>query len=261
LASPLIFIPIILWKPTPTVQRTFPSPQEWKHRSIIPPIVNNKKQPQSPQEEHISATTTLDENKESFSYQQPLSPSFEEEKHPLNKKKKHVEYHLVFSSGCSPYQNWQSYAFFYHAHKSGQPGNITRIVSGCSPKQRKKLQQVHQMTVQTISSRFHIHFTPEYSRIKPGVKYKYFNKPFGMKHWMEHALGYPHNTTTETTGENAAQVNHSSAVWIREQMDHGSQLISFASQRYSKKRISLVDIAYQNSGQIRGWATLFSNRT
>jgi hypothetical protein len=27
------------------------------------------------------------------------------------------------------------------------------------------------------------------------VEYKYFNKPFGVKHWMEHVLGYPKDTS------------------------------------------------------------------
>ena len=40
--------------------------------------------------------------------------------------------------------------------------------------------------------RFQIHFTPDYSRImgQEKEKYVYFNKPFGMKHWMEHKLGF-----------------------------------------------------------------------
>lgn len=41
--------------------------------------------------------------------------------------------------------------------------------------------------------RFHLHLTPEYSRIKKGVNFKYFNKPYGMLHWMQFALGYPNN--------------------------------------------------------------------
>lgn len=41
----------------------------------------------------------------------------------------------------------------------------------------------------------HLHITPDFSRIPKKKKgsYKYFNKPFGVLHWMEKALGYPEN--------------------------------------------------------------------
>jgi peptidyl serine alpha-galactosyltransferase len=41
----------------------------------------------------------------------------------------------------------------------------------------------------------HLHLTPDYSRIPKKTRgtFKYFNKPFGVRHWMEHALGYPDN--------------------------------------------------------------------
>mmetsp|Transcript_13824 Transcript_13824/g.19930 ORF Transcript_13824/g.19930 Transcript_13824/m.19930 type:complete len:237 (-) Transcript_13824:9-719(-) len=39
--------------------------------------------------------------------------------------------------------------------------------------------------------RFHLHLTPNYANAKRGVNFKYFNKPFGLRHWMENALGYP----------------------------------------------------------------------
>lgn len=43
-----------------------------------------------------------------------------------------------------------------------------------------------------MSERFLIHFTPHFSGVKDEngeVKgdYKYFNKPFGLKHWLEHS--------------------------------------------------------------------------
>jgi hypothetical protein len=41
----------------------------------------------------------------------------------------------------------------------------------------------------------HLHQTPDFSNIpkKEKKKFKYFNKPYGVRHWMEHALGYPEN--------------------------------------------------------------------
>jgi hypothetical protein len=104
-----------------------------------------------------------------------------------------VEYHVVFSTGCSAFQDWQSYVFFYHAMAKGQPGTVTRIASGCSPRDQKTLQRLfdEQVAPMAPNGRFRIHFTPDYSRVKRGAPYKYFNKPFGMKHWMENALGFP----------------------------------------------------------------------
>ena len=45
---------------------------------------------------------------------------------------------------------------------------------------------------------FYIHFTPDYSRVVPNDSYKYFNKPFGLLHWLQHGLGLGGNTTTTT---------------------------------------------------------------
>jgi hypothetical protein len=44
---------------------------------------------------------------------------------------------------------------------------------------------------------FHIHFTPDFSRLHlaDGRPYKYMNKPYGLRHWFEHALGLGPNTT------------------------------------------------------------------
>ena len=94
------------------------------------------------------------------------------------------EYHVIFSTGCSRSQDWQSYVFFYHAQKSGQLGTITRIASGCTHQQKRDLTSYHNQKIRTISPRFKIHFTPDYSNVRKDADYKYFNKPFGVKHWM-----------------------------------------------------------------------------
>lgn len=41
-------------------------------------------------------------------------------------------FHIAFSTGCSPRQDWQSYATFFSAEKVHQPGTLTRIASGCT---------------------------------------------------------------------------------------------------------------------------------
>eukprot|EP00542_Grammatophora_oceanica_P020431 CAMPEP_0194039796 /NCGR_PEP_ID=MMETSP0009_2-20130614/11893_1 /TAXON_ID=210454 /ORGANISM="Grammatophora oceanica, Strain CCMP 410" /LENGTH=538 /DNA_ID=CAMNT_0038682743 /DNA_START=101 /DNA_END=1717 /DNA_ORIENTATION=- len=110
------------------------------------------------------------------------------------------EYHVIFSTGCSTFQDWQSYVFFYHAWKSGQQGNVTRVASGCSDKDAETLRTLFKEQIEIMApGRFHLHLTPDYSRIKPKVNFKYFNKPFGTRHWMENALGFPDKPLNEDT--------------------------------------------------------------
>lgn len=102
-------------------------------------------------------------------------------------------YHLVFSTSCSPFQDWQSYVFFYFAWKVKQPGDITRIASGCSPEKEKELRDFHEKHIVPFSDRFHLHFTPDYSLISGKPPFKYYNKPFSIRHWMENVMGFPDN--------------------------------------------------------------------
>jgi len=110
-----------------------------------------------------------------------------------------VEYHIVFSTGCSLYQDWQSFVFFYQAMVVKQPGTVTRIVSGCDKEDQATLQTIFDEQIRPMEpERFKIHFTPDYSDIKGGTeKFVYFNKPFGMKHWLENALGFPDRPLNE----------------------------------------------------------------
>lgn len=102
-----------------------------------------------------------------------------------------ARYHVVFSTDCSPYQHWQSYLVFYTAIKVQQTGHVTRIASGCSPDEEVAMRKWFQQSVQVLSTRFHLHLTPKFSTILDDQgnilgDYKFFNKPFGLKHWMEH---------------------------------------------------------------------------
>jgi hypothetical protein len=97
-------------------------------------------------------------------------------------------YHMLFSTSCEDQQNWESWVFFYHAYKVKQPGNITRIASGCTDPQANKIKDFHQKFVKRLSESFHLHLTPDYSRLKlekEKFPYKYMNKPYGLRHWME----------------------------------------------------------------------------
>lgn len=73
-----------------------------------------------------------------------------------------------------------------------QPGNVTRIVSGCSEEQEAEMKILHQEQIAIMSDRFRIHFTPEFGKVE-GRNWqttKYWNKPFGVKHWLENVFGY-----------------------------------------------------------------------
>ncbi len=105
-------------------------------------------------------------------------------------------YHTIFSTGCSIFQDWQSYVFFYHVMRSEQEGHVTRIASGCNVAERQQLQKMFNKEISVMRPEIHhLHQTPDFSLVpkKDPKKFKYFNKPFGVRHWMEHALGYPDN--------------------------------------------------------------------
>ena len=100
----------------------------------------------------------------------------------------HPMYFMVFSTSCSPFQNWQAMAFFYFAKKVNQPGNVTRLVSGCTTEQAAALEKVHAEKIVPLNPGFQMHITPDF-----GVKdnQKYWNKPNGLLDWMENELGFP----------------------------------------------------------------------
>jgi len=137
-------------------------------------------------------------------------------------------FHIVFSTGCNAFQDceflWrlgskhlenirmlvvgltlsvvttlllrtgQSYVFFYQVYQSGQKGDVTRVASGCTPEDAETLTAVFRDQIQTMlpvgDDRFHLHLTPDFSKTA-GYDYKFFNKPFGLTHWMKHGLGFP----------------------------------------------------------------------
>lgn len=104
-------------------------------------------------------------------------------------------YHIIFSTDCSDYQHWQSYLLFYSAYKIKQKGYVTRIASGCSDAEQNEEQAWHDKHIQnSLNSKFKIHFTPKFSTVlngdeTTGKDYKFFNKPFGLRHWMENGEG------------------------------------------------------------------------
>lgn len=105
-------------------------------------------------------------------------------------------YHLIFSTDCSEFQHWQSYLLFHSALKVQQPGTVTRIASGCTDDEKIRLQEWHKEHISSVmGERFMIHFTPHFSGVKGENgetvgDYKFFNKPFGLRHWLENAIGF-----------------------------------------------------------------------
>jgi hypothetical protein len=89
------------------------------------------------------------------------SLSLSDELHPPK-----PSYHVIFSTGCSSAQNWQSYFFFYHALAIQQPGNVTRIASGCTAQQAIELYHFHERYMQRMSQNVLLHFTPDYPTLR-----------------------------------------------------------------------------------------------
>ena len=99
------------------------------------------------------------------------------------------EHYMTFSTACSASQNWQSFMFFYYAHKVSQPGYVIRIASGCSQQQKDEVLKFHKQAISKLSNKFSVHFTPDFSKIS-NDNYKYYNKPFGIQHWLQYGLKY-----------------------------------------------------------------------
>ncbi|KAL7579908.1 hypothetical protein ACA910_004913 [Epithemia clementina (nom. ined.)] len=128
-----------------------------------------------------------------------------EEDLSLERDKDGIRYHLVFSTDCSPYQHWQSYLVYFSAMLVRQPGHVTRIASGCEADQAKEMEDWFQDHVSHMSkTRFHLQLTPKFSSVKneagetTGGDYKFFNKPFGLKYWMEHSPKLQFNEKDES---------------------------------------------------------------
>jgi hypothetical protein len=135
----------------------------------------------------------------------PLEPKQDVQAAPLisgqePSKKRTVKYHVVFSTGCSTFQDWQSYVLFHNFLQSGQEGKLTRIASGCKDQDTEDIKKIFKEKFAVMApDRFSLHLTPDFSRVKPGLNFKYFNKPFGMQHWLTNALGYPGNHVHDDT--------------------------------------------------------------
>ena len=93
--------------------------------------------------------------------------------------------HVAFSTDCTFFQDWQTLLIFYTAMSVKQPGKITRIASGCTPEKQEELTKLYQK----LYPQYSVHFTPDFkSDGKTKKKYDFYNKPYGVQHWLTNAV-------------------------------------------------------------------------
>mmetsp|Transcript_26662 Transcript_26662/g.25531 ORF Transcript_26662/g.25531 Transcript_26662/m.25531 type:complete len:485 (+) Transcript_26662:154-1608(+) len=92
--------------------------------------------------------------------------------------------HVIFSTDCSPYQDWQTLVAFHSATTVGQKGPVTRIASGCTDGKKMLLKELYLK----LYPKYHVHFTPDFKKdAKSQRSYDFYNKPWGVKHWLDFA--------------------------------------------------------------------------
>ncbi|KAH1076536.1 hypothetical protein GYH30_052148 [Glycine max] len=91
--------------------------------------------------------------------------------------KPHPKIHTIFSTECTTYFDWQTVGLMHSFRRSGQPGNITRLLS-CSD---EDLQQYKGHDLAPT------HYVPSMSRHPlTGDWYPAINKPAAVLHWLNH---------------------------------------------------------------------------
>lgn len=68
------------------------------------------------------------------------------------------DFHVIFSTDCGTYQDWQTLVLFHSATVVGQKGPITRIASGCDAEKKKVLTDLYKK----LYPQYHVHFTPDF---------------------------------------------------------------------------------------------------
>ena len=99
-----------------------------------------------------------------------------------------ADLHIAFSTDCSFFQDWQTLLIFHSAKQVGQKGSITRIASGCDDQKKADLVKLYRI----LHPEYGVHFTPDYKLShkdggKTKKKYDFYNKPFGVHHWLQNA--------------------------------------------------------------------------
>ncbi|XP_050233680.1 peptidyl serine alpha-galactosyltransferase [Mercurialis annua] len=101
-----------------------------------------------------------------------------EQQNPDDTHKPYPKIHTIFSTECIPYFDWQTVGLVHSFHLSGQPGNITRLLS-CTDEDLKQYKG-HDLAP--------THYVPSMSRHPlTGDWYPAINKPAAVLHWLNHA--------------------------------------------------------------------------
>ncbi|GER29530.1 peptidyl serine alpha-galactosyltransferase [Striga asiatica] len=102
----------------------------------------------------------------------------EEKKQDVGEPEKwHPKIHTIFSTECTPYFDWQTLGLVHSFHQSGQPGEITRLLS-CTDEDLKEYKG-HDLAP--------THYVPSMSRHPlTGDWYPAINKPAAVLHWVNH---------------------------------------------------------------------------
>lgn len=91
--------------------------------------------------------------------------------------KPHPKIHTIFSTECNSYFDWQTVGLVHSFQLSGQPGNITRLLS-CNDEDLKQYKGHHLAPT---------HYVPSMSRHPlTGDWYPAINKPAAVLHWLNH---------------------------------------------------------------------------
>lgn len=118
------------------------------------------------------------------STEQNLVKKYNRLRHMGAKEESEDTIHIIFSTDCSEYQDWQTLVLFHSAVAVEQRGPLSRIASGCSEEKKKELTSLYKK----LYPHYHIHFTPDFKKdTKTDKKYDFYNKPYGVQHWLNYA--------------------------------------------------------------------------
>jgi hypothetical protein len=81
--------------------------------------------------------------------------------HDASNQVDHDIVHAIFSTDCSPYQDWQSLVLFHSAKIVGQRGSVVRIASGCDEEKQQELTELYKKLFPESS--FCVIFAPDFS--------------------------------------------------------------------------------------------------
>jgi len=129
---------------------------------------------QEPEVAPEAAAQRLDRAEEEVAEADPDAGGAAAEDAPLAKED---DVHIIFSTGCNPYQHWQSEVMFWNWRQMQHRGRITRIASGCNTDHQKE--QVRKTSV--VDERIGVFIVEE----QENKQHKWLNKPVAMKNFFQ----------------------------------------------------------------------------